>query len=138
MAERLNGFVARLVTDDELLMNVGSDDGVSKGQIFAILDPKTRNVHDPKTGRDLGSLDREKARVAVIKVGEHLSLARIFPSRRVGLSGAAMYLSGSTITGSRLTSDTWPEGVEVMDPVVETGDQVKPRVVPSPPSPPPS
>jgi hypothetical protein len=114
------GYVARLVTDTELLLNIGSDDGVEVREIFEILDPNTRNVKDPVSGEDLGSLDRIKARVVVARLSEKLSLARIHPSRFTGISGAARILSGDP-PQSLLSPSTWPEGVKVRDPIRSTG-----------------
>jgi hypothetical protein len=126
MAEQIRGRVARLITDEELIMNVGSSDGVEVGHIYAVLDPLAQNVKDPTTGLDLGSLDRVKARVAVTEVGEKLSLARVIGRDSGGLSAAArVFAGGATI--SRLTSNVWVDGVEVSDPVVSTGQQLKPR-----------
>ena len=47
----LTGFVARIVTDDDLIINKGRVDGVAEGMIFDILDTRTRDVTDPDTRR---------------------------------------------------------------------------------------
>jgi len=125
MAERITGQVVRIITDDELIMNLGSNDGVQVGQIFAVLDPLTQDVTHPVTGQVLGSLDRVKARVAVTQVGERLSLARVH-GRVSGISGAARVLSGGGPV-SRKTADRWVEGVGLMDPVVSTGKRIVSR-----------
>jgi hypothetical protein len=120
MATRLEGHVARLVTDDELILNVGSEAGVEVGDVFAVLDTRTQNIRDPISGKPLGSLDREKGRVIVIKVTPLMALARAH-ARNTGLSGAARVLSGETMTTNQLTSGTWREGIEARDPVVLAG-----------------
>lgn len=114
MTERIEGIVAKLVTDDELLINRGLIHGVEKGMEFAVLDPSTMDVKDPETGENLGSIVRTKARVVVTTVGERLALTRISTSR--GISAVASAMAGRT---GVLTGDAWPEGVRVKDPVIQ-------------------
>lgn len=133
MADRshdIEGLVAKIVTDDELLINKGNPDGVEVDMIFEVLDPRTQNVTDPQTGENLGSLERVKARVRVVEVGDRISLARIRPSRGSALSDAARIVSGLPGT-SRLTSEVWPEGVERGDPVKFTGLRAAPPARPA-------
>jgi cell shape-determining protein MreC len=40
----ITGFVARIVTDDDLIINKGRADGVVEGMIFDILDTRTRDI----------------------------------------------------------------------------------------------
>ena len=121
MPDQLDGVVAQIVTDDDLIINRGFLDGVTANMIFDVFDRRARNIIDPETGRNLGSIDRLKVRVRVTKVEQHISLARIYPERRsTGLSETARIVTG-TPKESRLTSDIWPEGVERADPVRFTG-----------------
>lgn len=115
MNDKPAGYVARLVTDSELLLNIGSIAGVRAGDYYDILDESTRDVIDPKTGETLGSIDRVKARVVVFEVAEKLALAKV-TGRSMGLSSAARVLSGDlpAVTSS---PDRWREGVGVGDPV---------------------
>jgi hypothetical protein len=117
MIDQAEGKVVRLVTDEELLINLGSEQGVREGDTFIVLDERTRNVKEPGTNRDLGSLERVKTRIIVIQVGELMSLAKV-KRRSMGLSGAALVLSGVP-TSNKLTSSGWPEGVEEGDPVMK-------------------
>jgi hypothetical protein len=120
---RRSGLVARLVNDEELLINIGSEDGVVVGQLYKVLDPITMNVPDPATGRDLGSIERVKAQVVVTEVGERLALARKWPRRKKSLSGAASVLSGESNL-PRPSTRAWREGVAPKDPVVATGKRI--------------
>ena len=115
----LRGYVARLITDDELVINLGSRDGVKEDMIFSILDEATENITDPKTGEDLGSIERVKAQVKITAVSERLSLGLIsWPSRnREGFPGNIGILMGPKPRSGKLTGSTWPEGVKVGDPV---------------------
>jgi hypothetical protein len=112
------GHVVKLVTDDELLFNRGSRDGVKKDMYFNVLDPNTQNVSDPITGEDLGSVDRIKAQIRITSVSERMSLGRVYPPRgRGGLTTSVELLMGPKPLSGKLTGDTWPDGVDIGDPV---------------------
>jgi hypothetical protein len=70
----LRGYVARLITDDELAINLGSRDGVHKDMYFNVVDTRAEDIPDPVTGENLGSIQRIKAQVRIISVSERLSL----------------------------------------------------------------
>lgn len=132
----MTGLVARLVSDEELIINKGSYDGVRKNMIFDVLDPRTQDVTDPETGEDLGSFDRVLARVRVTDVLERMSMARLTPGRTgFGgvLSNVARAMSGYQ-GPARLTSDTWLEGVRQGYPVGHVGGFWNPIETPEPQS----
>src|SRR6266704_2575452 len=83
----IRGKVARILNSRELAINVGSSDGVVEGMYFDVLDPKGEDIKDPDTGQVLGSLERPKVRVRVVKVQEHLSVASTFRSHSVNVGG---------------------------------------------------
>lgn len=71
------GKVAKIITTDELIINRGSDHGVSKGMAFRVLDPRTEGILDPDTSEDLGSIKRSKTRVWVTEVEPQICLAEV-------------------------------------------------------------
>jgi hypothetical protein len=115
----LTGHVARLISDSELLINKGRRDGVSVGDVFAVIDDRTTNVKDPITGEDLGSLRRDKVKIKILEVDERLSLGQ-------AMRGGSMFSVGSVLSGTNprptlattYLTPTWPEGVEVRDEVM--------------------
>jgi hypothetical protein len=112
------GHVARLITDDELIVNLGSNDGMKSDMYFNILDTSTENIKDPITGEDLGSIERVKAQIRIVRVAERISLGRIYPGRgRGGLSVGIETLMGPKPPSGKLTGDSWPDGVRVGDPI---------------------
>ena len=113
----IRGYVARVVSDDELIINKGADDGVKLNMIFYVVDERTRNVKDPVTGADLGSVERGKAQAFVTDVGARLSVAKAFG--RSNVFGG--FLIGASKPRSILTSEGWQEGVAVSDEVVHLG-----------------
>lgn len=116
---RLRGYVAKLITDDELVINRGARDGVKEGMYFNVLDETTENIRDPETGEDLGSIERIKVQVRVISVSEKISLAAVYPRRtRSGLPTNIDLLMGTRPRSGRLSGETWSDGTQVGDPVV--------------------
>lgn len=116
--QTLKGYVARLITDDELAINLGSADGIREGMIFNVLDISTESIPDPVTGENLGSIERPKARIRIISVSERLSLGAIYPPRgREGVPSSLRLWEGPKPRSGRLTGEAWPEGVQVGDPV---------------------
>lgn len=114
----VDGYVAKLVSDDELILNVGREQGVRRGDHFQVLDRESIEVQDPITGASLGSIKRTLATVEVVRVADHLAVARV-AGRKSGMSDMAALLSGSTRAKSRVLSEGWPEGVRTGDPVMK-------------------
>lgn len=111
------GHVAQIISDDELVLNVGYDRGVRPEHVFEVIDPNTLDVKDPKTGANLGSIKRVKARIKVYEVAEHVSLARSTVPSSTGIEALSVGLFG-TRRRSLQSSGEWPEGVVRGDPVV--------------------
>jgi hypothetical protein len=119
MAE-IRAFVARIISESELVINRGSADGVAVDMIFDIVDDRLRDVKDPRTGENLGSIDRLKARIAITEIGDRIALARAFGRARTPIS-----LGGPPRSRSLLSDETWPEGVSVGDEAIHRGKVVK-------------
>ena len=115
------GLVARLVSDEDLIINKGAADGVTVDMIFDVLDPRTQDVRDPVTDEILGSIDRVLARVRVTDVQFRISMAHLVSERGRAFSTTAQIMSGYK-GPTRLTSDTWPEGVKQGDPLGSNGE----------------
>lgn len=78
MSNDIEGVVAEILTMRELVINRGSEDGVTVGMRFAILNSKGPDIKDPETGKSLGSVELEKTVVKIVRVQEHLSVGRTF------------------------------------------------------------
>ena len=77
--EVLRGKVAALLTSRELVLNLGSDDGVEVGMRFAILNSKGVDITDPDTGKVIGDVKVPKTVVKIVRVdGPKVSVARTF------------------------------------------------------------
>jgi len=85
--DRLQGKVAEVVSDRELILNRGSDHGVRSGMYFAILDPDAVGITDPDTGEQLGGIRIVKIVVQAVEVAPKLTLARTFKTRTINIGG---------------------------------------------------
>jgi len=83
----IRGKVARILNSRVLVINVGTQSGVSTGMFFDVLDPKGEDITDPDTGHVLGSIARPKVRVQVTAVQEHLAVAATFRTEKVNIGG---------------------------------------------------
>lgn len=135
MANPIRGKVARVLDSRQLVVNVGASDNVSIGMFFDVLDPKGEDVKDPDTGEVLGSIERPKVRVQIVKVLEKLSVASTFRKKEFNVGGRAsyavsglaeMFLPPKHITKYetlKTTEKTW-EDLEEAESFVKTGDPV--------------
>ena len=94
MTDLIRGKVARILNSREIAINVGSDDGVSTGMYFDVMDRNHEDIRDPDTQEILGSIQRPKIRVKITMVQEKLSLATTYKTRQVNVGGAEMGFAG--------------------------------------------
>ncbi len=131
----IRGKVARILSSRQLVINVGSENGVVNGMKFDVLDPKGDDIKDPDSGEILGSVNRPKVRVEIIEVQERLSVAQTYKKRTVNVGGTAGYF-GHTISDMlkppkyieryetlKTTEKTW-EDIDESESYVKTGDPV--------------
>jgi hypothetical protein len=70
--------VARILTERELIINRGRDDGVTAGMQFEVLARESLEITDPETGTSLGSLDRPKLRIEATDVYAKFAVCETF------------------------------------------------------------
>lgn len=73
----VEGKVAKILGNNEIVINRGKDSGVRKGMLFEIFAPGGEEVWDPDTGETLGTVEDIKAKAEVIEVKDRLSVARL-------------------------------------------------------------
>lgn len=83
----VRGKVAEVVSDREVILNKGSNDGLKEGDYFKILDPNMMGIVDPDTNEPLGGFNVIKIVVVAIQVAERVTLARTFRRRSVNVGG---------------------------------------------------
>jgi hypothetical protein len=72
------GRVALVEDDHTLVINRGTDAGVTVGMVFSVRAGDGRVITDPETGRELGRLSREKLRVRVFDAQPLFARAHTF------------------------------------------------------------
>lgn len=95
--EPIKGRVASILNERELVINIGIQHGVQKQMKFQVLAAEPIEVTDPQTREKLGTIDREKVRVAVTEVQDKFSICktyRKFAASPLGLLGAAFVTYG--------------------------------------------
>lgn len=86
----LTGRVAAIINAHELVVNIGSENGVTQGMKFAVLSEAPLEIRDPESDAFLGLIDREKVRVEATKVDARFTICktyRIIQAGKANLSG---------------------------------------------------
>jgi hypothetical protein len=86
---KLQGRVAQILNERELVINIGEINGVRKGMKFAILSESPLEVVDPVTHEKLDIIDREKVRVAVTEIRSKISICKTYRVKKIG--GGMLY-----------------------------------------------
>jgi hypothetical protein len=84
--DRIEGLVARILNDRELVINRGSSHGVEVGMRFAVLAEEGLAITDPETGDLLDDVERPKTLVKVTQVRPKLAVAATYRTKTVGES----------------------------------------------------
>jgi len=136
--ERIEGKVAQLLTDRELVINRGAEDGVEAGMRFAILVPSGTDIRDPDTGEILGSVELAKTYVKVVSVMPKVAVAKTFRTiRGTGSYGGVLgMINGTPDRDETLRSDQAfvAQELDAADSLVKIGDpavQVAGEAIPS-------
>jgi hypothetical protein len=74
----IQGRVAQILNERELVVNVGIEAGVKKGMKFAVLSEKPIEITDPDSGNLLGVIDREKIRVEAHDIKRYMCVCRTY------------------------------------------------------------
>ena len=129
----LQGKVAKILTEREVVINIGSAQGVKKGMRFAILAPTPEEVLDPETGEVLDVVDRTKVLVQATEVREKITICSTYRTTKV--SGGALstaYSLGRLFDPPREIPETLriedsslPAPLSPEESYVKIGDRVK-------------
>jgi len=74
----LEGRVAQVLNERELVINIGATNGVQQGMKFAILSETPTQIRDPKTNEVLDVIDREKIRVEASEVRTKIAICKTY------------------------------------------------------------
>lgn len=81
--EPIEGLVAGILTERELAINIGSDQGVVSGMKFQVMANTPTEIRDPNTDEVLGSITQEKVRVRATRVNPKFSICRTYEVREI-------------------------------------------------------
>ncbi len=77
----VEGKVAKILGNNEIVINRGRNEGVRAGMMFEVFAPGGEEVWDPDTGETLGTVEDVKAHAEVIEAKERLAVARLHNTR---------------------------------------------------------
>lgn len=86
---RIDGKVAQVLSNRQIVINAGRRDGVELGMRFAVLASEPLEIRDPESHEILGKVDREKFRVNVVEVEDRLATCQTYETALTG--GAASW-----------------------------------------------
>ena len=107
MPDILQGRVAEILNEREVVINIGANNGVQPGMKFAILGEQPHVIVDPQTQEELGQVDRPKARVKVSQVHEKFAVARTYETYSVNVGGYGPDFSQILGVGKYLEPPKW-------------------------------
>ncbi len=132
MTELIRGKVARILNSRVVIINAGSEKGVTVGMCFDIMG--NEDIVDPDTKETLGSIERATLRVKVTEVQEKMSFASTYKTRKVNVGGHGLGLGVGTLTRAFAPPEwvTRPETINTQEETLEdetenyvkTGDAV--------------
>ncbi len=73
----IDGKVAKILGNSEIVLNRGRNGGVQTGMLFEVFSPEGEEVWDPDTGETLGTVEDVKAVAEVTEVKDRLAVARL-------------------------------------------------------------
>jgi hypothetical protein len=76
----VEGKVAKILGNNEIVGNRGRKEGVRPGMLFEVFAPEGEEVWDPDTGETLGTVEDVKAQAEVTEVKDRLAVARLHNS----------------------------------------------------------
>lgn len=127
------GKVAAILNEREVVINIGSDQGVKKGMKFAILAATPEQIIDPDTGLVLDIVDRTKVFVQATEVREKIAICSTFrTTRTTGGALSTVYSFNRMFEASREIPETLriqdssrPKPLDPEESYVKRGDRVK-------------
>jgi len=128
--ESIEGHVAAILNERELIINIGSNAGVEVGMKFKILSDSPTDITDPITGEKIGELNLEKVRVRCTKVEQGFSICSTYVLRHQAglLSGSsilyrAFYEDRDVVETLRFDTADKPAPLNEEDSYVKKGDR---------------
>jgi len=117
--------VAQILSDQELVINAGTEDGVEEGMILDVMG--TFEIKDPDTSETLDHIPFIKVAVKATLVRPKVSIAKTFKTVRDNQLSLFLGSPGAYLERFEYVQK---EGAEIQDSTVYVGDLVKERMKP--------
>jgi hypothetical protein len=114
--------VAKLLNIRLLVINIGSNQGVTEGMEFDVLNRNAGEVVDPDTNQVLGVVVLRKLQVSITAVFDEFAVAEVKGGRGGGLF--APWLLGTEGASLKRSSNPEVEEIDEKDSIVKLGDEV--------------
>jgi hypothetical protein len=97
MNERIEGRVARVLSERELVINRGAHHDVREGMRFAVLAASPIEVIDPETDEIIDVIDREKVRVEAVEVRDKSTICATYEAQWEGGGGLNPFFAAQAL-----------------------------------------
>jgi hypothetical protein len=128
----LEGRVALLLNEREIVINIGAEQGVTEGELFGVYLPKPIEVRNPETGELLGEIDDLILKVEAQRVNPKFTICETVGHKTIGsMYGLALnpYITAIPIQDVPLTlrtaDSTKPKPIDEKDSIVKIGYRVR-------------
>lgn len=129
----IEGRVAQVLNERELIINRGLAHGVSRGMKFEVLASEPLKVVDPEDGTDLGEVDRAKVKVRASSVHDRFAICETYETTTIpggamnlDFSLARMFEKPRVVTATLKADDAaFPPPLPETESFVKVGDRVR-------------
>lgn len=95
MNDKIQGTVLRVLSDQDVVIDKGHEDGISEGDYIAISSDSESNLEFSENGKKLGQLITFKASLRVTQVTDNLAIASTYRMVDVNVGGMGFSLTSS-------------------------------------------
>ena len=123
----IQGKVAKIVSERELAINIGSSKGVKQNMKFKVLSDEPMKLFDPETHEEIGVIDREKVRVVATEVYEKFAICKTYRKRfspGITLPSYSISISREILETLKVDDSSLPEPLPEEQSYVKIGDRV--------------
>ena len=106
MSELIEGKIAQILSENFVVINVGSESGVKVGMMFVVL-ACGEAVEDPETGEVLGKWEVPKGTIRVTHVQPRLATCEGFRPPEPGEEEVGTHVLSAALIAHSLRPETW-------------------------------
>ncbi len=106
MSELIEGKIAQILSENFVVINVGSESGVKVGMMFVVL-AAGEEVKDPETGEVLGKWEVPKGTIRVTHVQSRLATCEGFRPAEPGEEEVGTHVLSAALIAHSLRPETW-------------------------------